>query len=169
MPQYRFELLGSHHDRKGFSCGVDALDRYFREQVSQDVRRRATTCYVASEASTGTPAGYYTIAAGDILLTDMPEQFVKRLPRYPLVPIARMGRLAVDQAHRGRQLGAALLWDAALRAQRSELAVVALAVDAKDDTAEAFYRHHGFVSFGGKPRQLLFFLANVSVPVRPPK
>jgi ribosomal protein S18 acetylase RimI-like enzyme len=169
MPLFRFELLGPPHDRKSFSCGVEALDRYFREQVSQDVRRRATACYVAVETSTGRVAGYYTIAAGSILLADMPEPFVKRLPRYPLVPIARMGRLAVDQAYRGQQLGAALLWDAALRAQRSELAVVALAVDAKDDTAEAFYRHHGFVSFGGNPLQMLFFLANISLPIQPPK
>jgi hypothetical protein len=51
-----------------------------------------------------------------------------------------------------------LLWDAAMRAARSEIAVVALVVDAKDDQAEAFYLHHDFVAFG--PGQLLYPLTN---------
>ena len=79
------------------------------------MKRRATACYVARETATGQVGGYYTIAAADIPLSDIPEALVKRLPRYPLVPIARMGRLAVDHAHRGKQLGSALVWDAALR------------------------------------------------------
>lgn len=154
------EVLGPHHDRKTFSCGVPALDRYFREQVTQDVRRRATACYVAVETATGKIAGYYTLAASGVPLAEMPEALAKRLPRYPSVPVARLGRLAVDAVYRGRQLGAMLLWDAAMRATRSEVVVFALAVDAKDDQAEAFYRHHGFVAFGSLPRQLIYPLAN---------
>ena len=168
MPLYRFEVLGPQHERKGFECGVPALDRYFREQVSQDVKRRATACYVGCDTATGEVAGYYTLAAADIPLTELPEALSKRLPRYPTVPVARMGRLAVAQAHRGRQLGAALLWDAALRASRSELAVVALAVDAKDETAAAFYLHHGFIRLDSAPRQLLLPLANVQRPAAGP-
>ena len=164
MPLYQIEVLSSQHDRKRFDSGVAALDRYFREQVSQDIRRRATSCYVARETATGEVAGYYTIAAGNILLADMPEPLRKRMPRYPLVPVARLGRLAVDQGHRGRQLGAALLGDAALRSKRSELAVVALTVDAKDEAAESFYLHHGFLRFGSQPRQLFLFLSGADLP-----
>lgn len=154
------EVLGPHHDRKIFSCGVPALDQYFRAQVTQDVRRRATACYGAVEAATGKLAGYYTLAANGVPLAEMPEAFARRLPRYPSVPVARLGRLAVDAAYRGRQLGAMLLWDAAMRATRSEVVVFALVVDAKDDQAEAFYRHHDFVAFGSLPRQLIYPLAN---------
>jgi GNAT superfamily N-acetyltransferase len=160
---FLIEPLDSRHDRAGFSSGVEPLDRYFREQVTQDVRRRATACYVALDAETAKVAGYYTLSAAGIPLGEMPEQLVKRLPRYPSVPVARMGRLAVDQAYRGQKLGAALLWDAVLRAARSEVAVFALAVDAKDDQAEAFYRHHGFVAFGSLPRQLLLPLTHLAV------
>jgi ribosomal protein S18 acetylase RimI-like enzyme len=59
--------------------------------------------------------------------------------------------LAVDQAFRGRKLGSALLWDALQRSLRSEVAIFALVVDAKDDQAVAFYLHHGFVPLGGQP------------------
>lgn len=143
----RFEVvvLGKEHDRKAFKCGVEPLDRYFREQASQDVKRRATACYVAVELVTGKVAGFYTLAAAGVPLGELPEELIKRLPRYPSVPVARLGRLAVDQAFRGERLGGALVWDAVSRSARSEVAVAALVVDAKDEQAAAFYRHLGFV------------------------
>lgn len=156
---FLIEPLGPSHDRAGFHSGVPPLDRYLREQATQDVRRRATACYVALEASGARIAGYYTLAAGGIPLTDLPESLARRLPRYPSVPVARLGRLAVDHAFRGRKLGSALLWDAGMRASRSEIAAFALVVEAKDDQAVAFYRHHGFVSLGRQPLHLVLPLA----------
>lgn len=163
---FLIEVLGRGHARTEFSSGVEALDRYFRDQVTQDVRRRATVCYVALDVATAKVAGYYTLAAAGVALGDLPEELAKRLPRYPSVPVARLGRLAVDQTYRGQRLGGALLWDAAMRALRSEIAVYALVVDAKDDQAVRFYRHHGFVAFGSLPRQLVLPLANL--PSRSP-
>ncbi|HBL32064.1 MAG TPA: GNAT family N-acetyltransferase [Acidobacteria bacterium] len=157
---FLIEALGSAHSRTEFASGVEALDRYFREHVTQDVRRRVTACYVALDAATAQVAGYYTLSAASVALADLPESLGKRLPRYPSVPVARLGRLAVDQAYRGRQLGASLLWDAATRAVRSEMAVYALVVDAKDDQAVRFYLHHGFIAFGSLPRRLLLPLAS---------
>ncbi len=152
---FLIEPLGPSHDRTAFTCGADALDRYIREQAGQDVRRRATACFVAREIATNRSAGFYTLAAGGILLAQMPVRLAKRLPRYPAVPVARLGRLAVAVAYHGRKLGGALLWDAAERARRSEVAVYALVVNAKDEQAESFYRHHGFVPFGGTPGTLI--------------
>lgn len=136
---------------------------YFLQQVTQDVCRRATACYVALEIGTGRIAGYYTLAAGGVPLKEMPDGLIKRLPRYPSVPVARLRRLAIDKAFQGQKLGAGLLWDATLRAARSNVAVFALVVDAKDSTAENFYRHHGFVSFGSLPLQMIFPLTNIAI------
>lgn len=159
---FQIEALRSGHDRTSFFSAVEPLDRYFREQVNQDIRRRVTACYVAIEVETARVAGYYTLSAAGVPLVELPGPLIKRLPRYPSVPVARLGRLAVDRYFRGRKLGAALLWDAILRAARSELAVFALVVDAKDDEAAAFYRHHGFAAFGGTSRQLILSLANLT-------
>lgn len=159
---FLIEPLGPNHDRASFTSGVAPLDRYFREQATQDVRRRVTACYVALESPGAEVAGYYTLAAGGIALTDLPESLAKRLPRYPSVPVARLGRLAVALAYRGRKLGSALLWDAGMRALRSEIAAFALVVDAKDEAAEAFYLHHGFVTLGNHPRQLVLPLATLT-------
>lgn len=152
---FRLEALGPGHDRSAFSCGVEALDRYLVSQASQDMRRRVSVCYVAIEVSSGRVAGFYTLAAGAVPLNELPPALSQRLPRYPSVPVARIGRLAIDQGFQGQKLGGALLADAALRAARSEVAVFALIVDAKDDAAVAFYRHHGFQAFGGNHRQLV--------------
>lgn len=156
--RFRVEVLGPDHVRDEFSCGVEVLDHYLARQASQDVRRRVSACHVAVEVGSGKIAGYYTLAAGGVPLADLPASLAKRLPRYPSVPVARVGRLAVDQAFHGQRLGGALLADAAVRATRSEVAVFAMVVDARDDLAAAFYRHHGFESFGGKDRQLIVSL-----------
>lgn len=157
---FRLEALSPGHDRTGFTCGVAALDTYLQHQASQDARRHTSACFVATDETRPTKiAGYYTLAAGGVALTELPAALAKRLPRYPSVPVARMGRLAVDRAFQGRRLGAALLADAALRALRSEVAVFAMVVDAKDSNAERFYRHHGFEPYGAQPRQLIVPLA----------
>ncbi|WP_435009026.1 GNAT family N-acetyltransferase [Tundrisphaera lichenicola] len=158
---FSIEILGSSHDRAVFISGVEPLDRYFREQASQDIKRRATACYVAVELATGKVAGYYTLAASGIPLGELPESLIKKLPRYPLVPVARLGRLAVDLAYRGQKLGAALVWDAVARCLRSEVAVAALVVDAKDEQAEAFYRHLGFLELSGEGKRLVLPLAKL--------
>ncbi len=155
---FRLEPLGPSHERGGFSCGVEVLDQYLATRASQDVRRRVSACYVAVEVSSGKLAGFYTLAAASVPLVELPSDVSKRLPRHPAVPVARVGRLAIAKAFQGKGLGGALLADAALRAARSELAVFALVVDAKDEEAAAFYRHHGFEPLGGNDRQLLVSL-----------
>jgi hypothetical protein len=52
------EPLGAH-DRSAFSCGSPALDRYLREQASQDVKRLMASCFVVVETETNEIAGYY--------------------------------------------------------------------------------------------------------------
>jgi ribosomal protein S18 acetylase RimI-like enzyme len=114
-----------------------------------------TACDVAVEVATGVVAGFYPLSASDIPLTDIPTDLAGKLPRYPAVPAARIGRLAVDRRFQGRKVRAALLLNAAMRAARSEMAVFALILDATDEDAKAFYRHHGFQNIGSAPRQLI--------------
>ncbi len=150
-PGFRIEPLGAGYDRTGFSCGVEPLDRYLKTLASQDTRRRVSNCFVALPDGAGAIAGFYTLAATSIPVQDLPAGETRRLPRYPVLPAVLIGRLAVDQRYKGLQLGAALLFDAILRALRADPAVLTVVVDAKDDTAAAFYRHHGFQPFSSRP------------------
>ena len=158
-PPYRIEPLSDAHDRGAFLCGVPALDRYFREQVTQDARRRVATCFVAVEAASGTVAGYYTLAATGVRLDALAPAIAKKLPRYPVVPAAMLGRLAVADTARGKGLGTALMVDAIRRVARSDLAVFALFVDAKDEAARTFYERHGFELLPGETNRLCLPIA----------
>lgn len=155
-----FEVVRLHpnHPRASFTSGSEPLDTYFRQQVSQDVRRRVAACFVAL-GSGDQIAGFYTLASASLLLGDLLPEIAKKLPRYPTVPAVRMGRLAVGQAFKGQGLGGALLADALERAQRSEIAAYAMVVDAKDASAAAFYRHHGFMALTDQPLTLFLPLA----------
>ena len=50
-----------------------------------------------------------------------------------------------------------------LRARHAEIAAYALMVDAKDEAAAAFYRHHGFIALPDSPLSLLLPLATVKL------
>jgi len=157
----RFASLDALHDRTAFNCNCEPLDRYIRERVTQDVRRRIAACFVLADGQR--IAGYYTLASASLLLADLPSNIGKKLPRYPTVPAVRMGRLAVDQEFKGQGLGGALLADALDRAVRSDIAAFALMVDAKSEAAAAFYRHHGFVAL--PESRFTLFLPLKTVPL----
>lgn len=158
---FRLASLDAGHDRAVFNSASAPLNRYLRETATQDIRRRVAACFVAL-TDANRIAGYYTLASTSLLLAELPPAIGKKLPRYPTVPAVRLGRLAVDQEFAGQGLGAALLADALDRSVRAEIAAYALLVDAKDEPAAAFYRHHGFIALPDSPLALFLPLASVS-------
>jgi ribosomal protein S18 acetylase RimI-like enzyme len=145
------EPLSSKHDRGRFGCGAEPLDRYLQTQAGQDIRRRILNCFVAVPGEADVIAGYYTLAAASIPIDDLPADLSRKLPRYPVLPAALMGRLAVDRNYLRRSLGSALLYDAISRTMRADPGIFALVVDAKDETAANFYRRFGFQPFASRP------------------
>jgi ribosomal protein S18 acetylase RimI-like enzyme len=150
----RIEPLSGEHDRSQFLSGSDALDRYFRELASQDIKRRIATCFVAVSVAAYDVAGYYTLTATSVALTSFSPEIVKKLPRYPVVPAVLLGRLAVARHYQGDGIGSILLADALKRTSRAEFGVFAMVVDAKDEAAQRFYEHHGFTMLAGDGRRL---------------
>lgn len=141
-------VLGEEHDRSGFTCGVESLDRYLKTQVSQDVRRKANAVFILSELrQPNRILGYYTLCAMAISQGDVPDTARKHVPRYPLVSATLIGRLAVATDRQGQRLGAVLLADALQRAFESASTVGSsmVIVDALDEPAAGFYAAHGFV------------------------
>jgi ribosomal protein S18 acetylase RimI-like enzyme len=157
---FHIELLGNH-DRAAFCSGVDALDQYFREHVTQDVRRHVSNCFVLLDADAQV-AGYYTFAAASIPLAELPEGLARRLPRYPSLPAGLIGRLAIDRYYQGQGLDALLVVDAVARAMRAEPAIYALVVDAKDDNAAAFYARLGFKPFLSQKNRLFIPVSEIA-------
>jgi GNAT superfamily N-acetyltransferase len=153
---YLVEPLADRHDRSRFCSGVEALDRYLRTQAGQDARRRVASPYVLLHLPDLVVAGYYTLSNAALELTDLPELIAKRLPLYPQVPVTLLGRLAVDRNRRGQGLGEFLLMDALRRALfgSETVASFAVLVEAKNDSAVAFYQTFGFLPILGQPHRL---------------
>ncbi|MFH0730992.1 MAG: GNAT family N-acetyltransferase [Pseudomonadota bacterium] len=140
------EALASCHDRAVFSCGSDPLDRYLLKQAGQDSRKHVAATFVLVEMNSPAVLGFYTLSATSLRLNDLPEQTIKKLPKYPLIPAILLGRLAVDLKNRGMGYGQILLIDALKRCLNTrDVGWAAVIVDAKDEQAVSFYEHHHFI------------------------
>lgn len=150
---YCIRPLDSSVETAGFNCGEKSLDEYLQRYATQDIKRGVTRVFVASPVGQAhLVSGFYTLSAASIAAESLPDQWRKRLPRYP-VPVALLGRLAVSQSSQGRGLGSILLADACKRvaAASETLAVAALVVDAKSPAAATFYQRFGFIQLPGQP------------------
>jgi len=156
VPQYQVMLLNKQHGRLAFECGNEALDRYLKQQATQDIRNQVAATYVLTPFNTHNIIGYYTLSSFSIVIDGLAELLVKKPPRYPVLPATLLGRLAVDKNFQGKKLGGVLLINALKRclALSEQVASMAVVVEAKHKEAEAFYSHYGFTSFLDEPSKL---------------
>lgn len=163
MSQFEFHTLDKSFNRNSFDCGSQELNSFLRTKArqNQSVNFNRTFIAIARGDTNKTILGYYSLSMGDITLTSLPEDLIKKLPKHP-APVARMGRLAVDNSTKGQGLGKLLLVDAMKRIlTASELiGVYALLVDAKNDSAKNFYLKYGFISLIDEPMTLFLPLAS---------
>jgi GNAT superfamily N-acetyltransferase len=157
------EPLNQSHDRAAFSCGNDALDTYLKTRARQDQVRQVAQVYVAITPAPERIAAYYTISTYGIVVGELPENVARRLPKYPVIPAALIGRLAVANDLQGQGFGKMLLIDAFRRslAISKQLAVQSIVVHAKDENAAAYYRKFGFIPFPSAPLKLFIQMLTV--------
>jgi GNAT superfamily N-acetyltransferase len=146
--------LSETHRVEGFSSGVQALDEWLIRRAWNNQVSGASRTYVVSAA--GAVVGYYCLASGALALREAPGRIRRNMP--DPIPMAILGRLAVDQAWQGRGLGVALLRDAVERAQAASiiLGIRGLLVHALSHTAADFYARYGFAPSPTNPLTLLF-------------
>ena len=165
-PFHDIEPFGEKHKplRAAFRCGVEPLDRYLKQQATQDAKRRAAVPYVLVSHDNYI-AGYYTLSSDNIRVDDLPPELVKQLnlPRYPVMGATLIGRLARDLAFRGKGIGEILLIDAlkVALATSEKIASAAVVVDAKDDHATNFYSGFGFMPFPDSVKRLFLPMQTV--------
>lgn len=149
-------LLSAEHPLDGFASGVASLDDWLKRRARANQISGASRTYVAAEA--GRVVACYCLAPGALALNDTPNSLKRNMP--DPVPMAILGRLAVDQAWQGHGLGAALLRDAVERTQAAAaiLGIRGLLVHALSEKARAFYEYHGFVASPSRPLTLVMAL-----------
>lgn len=140
-------LLEKHFDKDEFDCGHETLNTYLKTYASQDHKRGLARVFVLVDQQ-NVIQGYYTLSAGDISFEHLPPKISKKIPKYP-IPVALIGRLAVNGTSQKQGLGRYLLIDAFKRILEvnKQLAIFAVIVDAKDEAAKRFYENHDFLAF----------------------
>jgi len=161
---WRIEPLQKSHGREAFSCGHVVLDRYLQHQARQDAQSQVAAVFVAVRPPNSKVLGFYSLSASNIHLGDLPPELVRKLPRYPHLPVTLLGRLAIDQACKGQGLGQFLLLDALYRSLQAAASIAAMAVvvGARDAAAAAFYQGYGFVQLSASEGRLFLPMKTVA-------
>ena len=149
-------LLATDHQLDDFTCNVDSLNDWLKKRAYQNQLSGASRTYVVLEGKR--VVGYYCLASGALELDDAPTQVRRNMPNP--IPVAILGRLAVDKSFQGKGLGVALLQDAVVRTAQAGgiLGIRGLLVHALSIEAKAFYEHHGFVASPTQPMTLILSL-----------
>lgn len=152
--------LADHHELGEFSSGIPSLDDWLKKRARTNQAGGASRTYVTCVRNR--VVGYYAIASGGVKTIETPGRFRRNMP--DPIPVAVLGRLAVDQTHHGRGVGRALVRDGGLRIlQAAEiLGIRGILVHAISDDARAFYIAVGFEPSPVEPLTLMITLADLS-------
>ncbi len=153
--------LDNTHDVSVFDCGEPSLNDWLVRRAYANQASGASRTFVVCRA--GFVVGYYTLAAGAVASSGAPGRERRNMP--DPIPMAVLGRLAVDRSVQGQGVGRALLRDAVLRTVQvsAAIAVRGILVQALNEDAARFYRAWGFVPSPGDPMPLMVTLGDVTV------
>lgn len=146
--EYKTIILNKTHQKEQFFCGKPMLDDYLKFQANQDLKKRASVCYVKTFGDSNEVVGYYTLSNATIPLEFLPDAKRKKFPQsYIQIPATLLGRLAVDLKFRGQGFGEELLVEALIRAYDISQIIgsYSVIVDPIDLESEKFYEKYGFL------------------------
>lgn len=153
------KLLNASHRLDAFSCGVLDLDDWLRRRALPNQASGESRSYAVCVEDR--VIAYYAIASGAISASDTTGRFRRNMPEP--IPVAVLGRLAVDASAQGLGLGRALFRDAALRlsAAADIIGIRGMIVHAISAEAKAFYLALGLTESPGEEMTLMATLADL--------
>jgi len=153
------ELLNADHQLAAFDCGVADLDDWLKKRALANNKEGASRTYVVTDGQR--VVGYYALAASGIAVTDAPGRFRRNMPNP--IPVALLGRLAVDRSQHGKGIGRAMFRDGAKRILHAAdtLGIRGMIVHVISDDAHAFYLALGFDPSPLEPMTLMVTLADL--------
>lgn len=144
MSDWVSQALTDDHDVSQFDSGKESLDQWLHKDALRAHRAGISRTTVWTAANDRSVVAYHAIAPTQVARIDLPSRSLSA--GYSHVPGYLIGRLALDRRLHGQGLGTQLLLDALERiveaAERAGGRVIV--VDAIDDAAHRFYRHHNF-------------------------
>jgi GNAT superfamily N-acetyltransferase len=151
--------LADHHQLGAFNSGVPTLDEWLGRRARANQVSGASRSFVIS--ADDIVVGYYALASGAVSAAAAPSRFRRNMPEP--IPVAVLGRLAVDQTWHGQGIGRALFRDSALRVMQAAeaIGIRGMLVHAISDEAKAFYLGLGLSQSPLEPMTLMVTLADL--------
>jgi GNAT superfamily N-acetyltransferase len=159
LPLSRPEPLAETHDLNDFFSGVSSLDDWLKRRARPNQVSGASRTFILAEERR--VIGYYALASGAVTVADSTGRFRRNMP--DPIPVAVLGRLAIDRSQQGRGLGRALFRDCALRVAHAAeaIGIRGILVHAISEQAKAFYLALGFDSSPSEPMTLMVTLGDI--------
>jgi GNAT superfamily N-acetyltransferase len=151
--------LADHHEIGVFNSGVPILDDWLRRRARANQTSGASRRFVI--CADDVVVGYYALASGAVSATLAPSRFRRNMPEP--IPVAVLGRLAVDLSWHKQGIGRALFRDSALRVMQAAetIGIRGMLVHAISDEAKAFYLALGLSESPLEPMTLMVTLADL--------
>jgi hypothetical protein len=132
--------LEKHHDLDAFECGADELDTWLKKYAWANHATGNAKVFVATRGSA--VVGCYTLSSAGVAKDHLPSALTTGGAPAE-IPCLLLGRMAVNRADQGAQLGRSLLIDALLRIARlsEDVGIRALVIHCRDDDAKRWYQH----------------------------
>jgi GNAT superfamily N-acetyltransferase len=165
---FRLEPLRRQHPRRLFQCGEQAVENWLATKALQHQEKHLSVTKVLLNP-TGTVAGYYTLATGQVDFGDLPAELTKSLPRR-MLPVAVLAWLGISTDRQGQGLGRRLLAHALRDCHEAgkTFAFIAVILDCLNDTAKAFYQHWDFEELPGHPSRMFLSVQRLRAMMEEP-
>lgn len=140
IANYHYEKLSEKHDLSNFSCGVDDLDEFLKEDALKEQEENLSVTYLAIHQSE--IIGFITI-----LTDNIPYNIVKNdvETKYNSYPSVKIGRLGININYKGLHFGTMILDDISrdIKELSEEIGIKFIIVDSYC-SARKFYLKNSF-------------------------
>lgn len=158
----KIEPISRSHNRSSFNCGNADLNHYLQNTARQQSEKGISRTFVLVDS--GQPLeilSFFTLAACEILVEKLPPRFAKK---YPLrASAAKLARLGVALHMQRQGIGTYMMLNAMDRVLQvaEHLGIIGFFVDAKDNSAAAYYRQFGFIPLPDNPLELFLPISTI--------
>lgn len=152
--------LDERNNLSRFDCGVLSLNQWLSGRALEAQARGTAATYVWTSPASSLVAAYYAITPHQVRRDQVSSAMAGGVT---VIPAYLLARLALNVTLHGQGLGAELLHDAMDRIVTAADTASGrlIVVDAIDETAAAFYRHHDFQPVRDNPHRLVLKLSTV--------
>src|SRR5208337_3412186 len=151
--------VNEQSDVDSFDSGVPSLDEWLKRRARANQASGASRTYVVCKEQR--VVGYYALASGAVAIEEASSRLRRNMP--DPVPVAVLGRLAVDRRFQSRGLGRAMIRDAAMRVVQAAglIGIRGILAHAISPEAKAFYLAVGFEASPLEPMTCMATLADI--------